>query len=131
MLVLLPLILLANFFVMKTAGFSSSSLGRTGRVPGSTAGQLHCDYENISRLLDVEKIKDSRVAALEGLRQVYLHRGRHTGLSPCFCPSLYPRHGRPALRLVLTIASIVAISLLVALTAPLPGLALAEAQQRR
>ncbi|MFA6723056.1 MAG: efflux RND transporter permease subunit, partial [Lentisphaeria bacterium] len=69
MLVLLPLILLANFFVMKTAGFSLNIFSLGGLVVslGVLLDNSTVVLENISRLLDVEKIKDSRVAALEGL----------------------------------------------------------------
>lgn len=121
MLVLLPLILLANFFVMKTAGFSLNIFSLGGLVVslGVLLDNSTVVLENISRLLDVEKIKDSRVAALEGLRQVGPSIVAGTlGFLALFLPFLFIP-GMAALlfkELVLTIASIVAISLLVALT---------------
>ena len=44
MIVALPVTLLANFFIMKSAGFSINlfSLGGTGSGPGGHPGQFHC-----------------------------------------------------------------------------------------
>jgi len=121
MLVVLPLILLANFFVMKTAGFSLNlfSLGGLVVALGVLLDNSTVVLENITRLMGDEKSGEGAASALQGARQVgpAIVAGTISFLA-LFLPFLFISGMASLLfrELVLTVASIVVISLLVSVT---------------
>ncbi|NLF92900.1 MAG: efflux RND transporter permease subunit, partial [Oligosphaeraceae bacterium] len=121
MLVVLPLILLANFFIMKTAGFSLNlfSLGGLVVALGVLLDNSTVVLENITSVLGREKSGGGVAPALQGTGQVgpAIVAGTVSFLA-LFLPFLFISGMASLLfrELVLTVASIVVISLLVSVT---------------